>query len=179
MSSQALEPQDTQLARRVIFGLSSFVAVAVAVVVYVLPPSDSQQVPGALATVNAALNGAAGCFLVAGAVFIRRREIRQHRACMLLAFGLSSLFLLTYLAHHSQVGSVPFTGEGWLRTLYFSILIPHILLATVIVPLALFTIYRGWTNRIALHRRIARWTLPLWLYVSFSGVAIYFMLYHL
>ena len=98
---------------------------------------------------------------------------------MVTAFVLSSLFLVTYLLHHAQVGSVPFQHEGWIRGVYFAVLVPHVMLAVVIVPLALFTIYRGWTERIAEHRKIARWTLPLWLYVSVSGVAVYLMLYHL
>ncbi len=98
---------------------------------------------------------------------------------MVSAFALSSLFLVTYLLHHAQVGSVPFQKEGWIRGVYFAVLVPHVALAMVIVPLALFTIYRGWTGRIEKHRKIARWTLPLWLYVSVSGVAVYLMLYHL
>lgn len=96
---------------------------------------------------------------------------------MVAAFAMSSLFLVTYLLHHAQVGSVKFQGQGWVRTLYFGLLIPHVLLAAVIVPLALFTLYRGWTGRIARHRAIARYTLPLWLYVSVSGVLVYWMLY--
>jgi len=96
---------------------------------------------------------------------------------MLSAFALSSVFLVTYLVHHAQVGSVKYQGEGVLRALYFALLVPHILLAAVVVPLALLTIYRGWTNRITLHRRIARVTLPVWLFVSVSGVIVYFMLY--
>jgi uncharacterized membrane protein YozB (DUF420 family) len=79
--------------------------------------------------------------------------------------------------HHAQVGSVPYTGEGWLRTLYFALLIPHIILAAVVLPLALFTIYRGWTGRFEGHRRVAKVTLPIWLFVSISGVVLYFMLY--
>jgi uncharacterized membrane protein YozB (DUF420 family) len=119
-----------------------------------------------------------GLLLLAGFGFVRQRRLTAHRACMLAAFGLSSVFLVSYLIHHGQVGSVPFRGQGWLRTVYFSLLIPHIVLAAAILPLALFTIYRGWTARIDLHRKVARWTLPVWLFVSFSGVAVYLMLYH-
>jgi uncharacterized membrane protein YozB (DUF420 family) len=97
---------------------------------------------------------------------------------MVTAFGLSSAFLVGYLLHHSQVGSIPFRGTGLWRPVYYGILIPHILLAAGIVPLALFTLYRGWTGRIEAHRRIARYTLPLWLFVSASGVSVYAMLYH-
>jgi uncharacterized membrane protein YozB (DUF420 family) len=179
MSSQAAVDSDSRVAKQVIYGLSVFVSVAVAAVIYLVPPSVGGRAPSALASINAALNGAAGCFLVAGFAFVRRRQLGAHRRCMLTAFGLSSLFLVTYLLHHAQVGSVPFQGTGVVRTIYLALLLPHIVLAAVIVPLALFTIYRGWTNRIELHRKIARITLPLWLYVSVSGVTIYWMLYHL
>ncbi len=174
-----LETSDTTSAKRVIIGLSVFVSVAVAAVVTLVPRATGvpEEGPSALATLNACLNGSAGIALVAGMIAVKNKALRLHRACMLTAFGISSLFLITYLLHHAQVGSVPFTGQGWVRTVYFSILIPHVLLAAAIVPMALFTIYRGWTNRIVLHRKVARWTLPLWLYVSASGVAIYWMLY--
>jgi putative membrane protein len=179
MSSGSLSVSDSRTAKQVIYGLSGFVSLAVAAVIYLVPPSAAERAPSALASVNAALNGAAGCFLVAGFVFIRRRQLDAHKRCMLTAFGLSSLFLITYLLHHIQVGSVKFQGTGLIRTVYLALLVPHIVLAAVIVPMALFTIYRGWTGRIELHRKVARITLPLWLYVSASGVAIYWMLYHL
>lgn len=175
----AVGTADSKLAKQVIYGLSVFVSLAVTAVIYWLPPAEETRAPGALASVNAALNGAAGCFLIAGYVFVRRRQWEAHRRCMLTAFGLSSLFLVTYLLHHYRVGSVPFQGEGAIRTVYFALLVPHIVLAALIIPLALFTIYRGWTGRFEAHRRVARWTLPVWLYVSASGVAIYWMLYHL
>jgi putative membrane protein len=160
--------------------LSVVVVAAVTIVLYALPGRDSTSgTPGVLATVNAILNGGTACFLLTGYVFIRRRNIKAHRACMLTAFALSSLFLVTYLLHHAQVGSVPFQHDGWIRGVYYAVLIPHVILAAAIVPLALFTIYRGWTGRIEKHRKIARWTLPLWLYVSVSGVTVYLMLYHL
>src|SRR6476620_4396650 len=116
--------------------------------------------------------------LTAGYVFIRRRQIPQHRLCMLSAFGLSSAFLVTYLLHHAQVGSVPFRGADWLKPVYYAILLPHVVLAGVIVPLALFTVYRAWTGKLAAHRRIARLTLPLWLFVSVSGVVVFVLLYY-
>ena len=171
---------DATAAPWVIAALSLFVVAAVAVVLYALPRTAvATGEPTPLATANAVLNGSAGVFLLAGWRFIRRRNVRAHRACMAIATALSSVFLVTYLLHHAQVGSVPFRGTGLLRPLYFAILIPHVVLAAVIVPLALFTLYRGITGRIAGHRRIARVTLPLWLYVSASGVAVYWMLYHL
>ena len=174
-----LQASDTQFAKRLIVALSAFVCLAVAVVISLVPKATGgpAEGPSALATLNACLNATAGVALVVGFIAIRRRSVRVHRACMLVAFALSSLFLVTYLLHHVQVGSVPFTGEGAVRTIYYAILIPHVLFAAFIVPLALFTIYRGWTNRIQLHRKVARWTLPIWLYVSASGVAIYWMLY--
>lgn len=135
--------------------------------------------PGTLATLNAILNGAATLCLVAGWVFIRRGDRARHRLCMLSAFGLSIVFLISYLIHHAQVGSVPFRGTGSLRTIYFAILIPHVLLAAAVVPLALVTLVRALRERFDLHKRIARVALPVWLYVSVSGVAIYLMLYHL
>lgn len=179
MTTAAAESPTT---RWVIAGLSAFVFAAVLVVLYLVPgrpATDGAPVPSALATLNACLNGAATVFLVAGWVFVRSRNIKAHRTCMLTAFGLSSVFLLTYLAHHYQVGSVKFAGEGWVRGVYFAFLIPHIILAAGVVPLALLTIYRGWTNKVQLHKKVARWTLPLWVFVGVSGVIVYWMLYHL
>ena len=177
MSTVAAE---SPAARWVIGVLSVVVFGAVVFVLYAMPGrGPAPGTPGALATVNAVLNGGAACFLLAGYAFIRNKNVKAHRACMVSAFVLSALFLVTYLLHHAQVGSVPFQHEGWIRGVYFAVLVPHVALAAVIVPLALLTIYRGWTERIAKHREIARWTLPLWLYVSVSGVAVYLMLYHL
>jgi len=154
--------------------------VVFAAVVFVMggAPPRSHVGPAPLATLNALLNAGASVALLTGYAFIRKRRVQAHRNCMVAAFCMSSLFLVTYLVHHAQVGSVRFEGQGWTRGLYFALLIPHVVLAGVIVPLALFTLYRGWTGRIARHRAIARYTLPLWLYVSVSGVLIYWMLYH-
>lgn len=176
MTTDAL---DTRLARRVIVLLSIFVAAAVYLVLYAVPHPAAGTAPTSLATLNAGLNFTAAVLLCVGFAAIRRGAVTVHRACMVSAFGVSSLFLVTYLLHHAQVGSVAFPHTGTLKVIYLAILIPHIVLAAVILPLALFTIYRGWTGRIAGHKRVARWTLPLWLYVSLSGVVIYFMLYHL
>ncbi|HVW30110.1 MAG TPA: DUF420 domain-containing protein [Polyangiaceae bacterium] len=174
---------DAATARKVIVGLSIFVVVAVAVVLYVVPHPTRSASPGdgpdVLATVNAALNGASAIGLVLGFVAIKQRRVDLHRLCMSTSFVLSSIFLVTYLVHHARVGSVKFQGTGALRTLYFALLVPHVVLAAVIVPLALTTLYRGLTSDVARHRSIARRTLPLWLYVSVSGVLLYFMLYHL
>lgn len=131
-----------------------------------------------LPTVNATLNAVATAFLTAGWVFIRRRQIARHRACMLGAFAASALFLTSYLIYHANVGSVPFQGQGTIRVVYFAILITHVILAASILPLALVTLSRALSRRFDKHRQIARWTLPIWLYVSVTGVVIYLMLYH-
>jgi len=130
-----------------------------------------------LPALNATLNGVAGCFLAAGYVFIRRKHIAAHRACMITAFTASTLFLISYVVYHAHIGSRPFPGQGGVRLLYFAILITHILLAAAIVPMALITLRRGLKLDVGRHRRIARWTWPLWMYVSVTGVVIYLMLY--
>lgn len=132
-----------------------------------------------LPALNATLNGISTLLLISGWILIRRGERQKHRACMIGALVVSALFLTSYLIYHAQVGSVPFTGTGWIRTLYFAILIPHIILAAAIVPPILITASRGLTAKYDKHRRIARWTLPLWLYVSVTGVIVYLMLYRM
>lgn len=132
-----------------------------------------------LPSVNAALNSASALLLIAGYLFIRNKRVRAHKACMLAAFTASSLFLLSYLIYHYHVGSVPFRGQGWIRTVYFAILISHTVLAVLIVPLVLITLTRALKGNFDRHRRIARWTFPLWLYVSVTGVIVYWMLYGL
>ena len=132
-----------------------------------------------LPTVNATLNGASAVLLVLAYRAIRRREIERHRALMLSAAVVSLLFLVCYLTYHAQVGSVRFLGQGPARTVYFTILISHTFLAAVIVPLVLRSLWLGLKREDFRHRRIARWTFPLWLYVSVTGVVIYAMLYHL
>ena len=132
-----------------------------------------------LPTLNAILNSISAAFLVAGYRMIRQRRIDEHRACMLGAFGTSTLFLISYLIYHANVGSVAFTGEGAIRLVYFAILISHIILAALILPLALMTLVQALRERFDRHRRIARWTLPVWLYVSVTGVVVYLMLYRL
>jgi putative membrane protein len=136
-------------------------------------------VPGVLPTMNAAANATSAILLTTGWIAIRRRLVRTHRACMLAALAASTLFLVGYLLHHARVGSVPFAGPASLRPFYFAVLIPHVVLSAVVLPLALTTVWWAWRGRFATHRRIARWTLPLWLYVSVSGVAVYWMLYRL
>ncbi len=133
----------------------------------------------ALPAVNAFLNGTSAVLLTVGYVFIRLKKVTAHKTCMVTAFGVSSLFLISYLIHHYRVGSVLFEGTGFIRPVYFTLLISHIVLAACIVPLVLITIYRAWNEQFEKHMRIARWTLPLWLYVSVTGVIVYWMLYHL
>jgi len=130
-----------------------------------------------LPAVNASLNAISGVLLFTGYLLIRRRRIEQHRRCMIAAFAASSLFLVCYVIYHAQVGSVPFTRHGFVRPLYFSILITHVTLAVAVVPLAIVTLSRGLQAKYAKHRTIARWTLPIWLYVSVTGVLVYVLLY--
>lgn len=171
---------ESPTARRVIAALSVTVVVAVAVVLYLFPRQlrPGGQGPDALATVNAGLNAGSAVCLVLGFAAIKAKRVGVHRALMLSSFVLSSVFLVTYLVHHARVGSVKFEGAGWLRPAYLAVLLPHVVLAVTIVPLALLTIRRGWIGDVERHRSIARRTLPLWLYVSASGVLLYFMLYH-
>jgi uncharacterized membrane protein YozB (DUF420 family) len=130
-----------------------------------------------LPALNAILNGASALMLIAGWFCIRRRAIAAHRACMLAAVAISALFLASYLVYHARVGSVRFQGAGTIRGLYFAILISHTLLAAVIVPLVAVTLIRALRGRFDRHAAIARWTLPIWIYVSITGVVIYVMLY--
>jgi len=132
-----------------------------------------------LPALNACLNSISTILLGAGYYFIRRREIARHKMSMIAAFVCSILFLTSYLIYHYHVGSIPFTGQGWIRPVYFTILITHIILAAAIVPLALITLYRAWRGQFDRHKRIARWTWPLWMYVSVTGVVIYVMLYQM
>ena len=128
---------------------------------------------------NACLNGTSALLLSSGFIAIRRRRIAVHKACMLTACATSVLFLVSYLLYHHQVGSTAFTGQGAIRVVYFTVLISHTVLAVVIVPLVIMTLYQAWREQWPRHRRLARWTFPLWLYVSVTGVVIYIMLYQL
>jgi putative membrane protein len=130
-----------------------------------------------LPAVNATLNGMAGVLLFIGFLLIRSRRIDLHRRFMIAAFVASALFLVSYLVYHAQVGSVRFTRQGFVRPLYFTILITHVVLAAAVLPLAILTLTRGLKGRFSAHRAIARWTLPIWLYVSVTGVLVYVLLY--
>jgi uncharacterized membrane protein YozB (DUF420 family) len=130
-----------------------------------------------LPRLNAFLNGTSALFLLAGFTCIRQRRIAAHRACMVAALVCSCLFLVSYLVYHAEAGTTRFTGQGWVRTLYFVILTTHTFLAALIVPLVIVTLRRALRREFPRHACIARWTLPLWLYVSVTGVLIYLMLY--
>ena len=132
-----------------------------------------------LPTVNAVLNGTSALLIALGIVLIRRRQRTAHKRVMLAAVTTSSLFLLSYVWYHAHVGNVKFPAHGWPRPVYFSILISHTILAAVVVPLVLVTVVRALRGRFERHRASARWTYPVWLYVSVTGVVIYVMLYHL
>jgi putative membrane protein len=129
--------------------------------------------------INATLNGTSAVLLTTGHAFIRRGRMAAHRACMIAAVVTSSVFLVSYLYYHAHVRSVHFPGTGWARPVYFSILISHTVLAAAVPPLVLITLTYALRRRFDRHRRIARWTYPIWLYVSITGVAVYIMLYRI
>ncbi len=131
------------------------------------------------AALNASLNAISAILLSTGYLMIRRGRILAHKSCMGLAFASSTVFLVSYVLYHAKVGSVPFRGQGWIRPVYFALLASHTVLAAAIVPLAVITLSRALREQFDRHKRIARWTLPLWLYVSVTGVVVYFLLYHL
>ena len=132
-----------------------------------------------LPTLNAALNSLSACLLIMGYVEIRRGNRERHKRWMIGALAASILFLVSYLIYHAEVGSIPYPHHDWTRPVYFAILIPHILLAAANVPFVLIIVRRAWRGDFERHRRLARWVWPSWMFVSVTGVIIYFMLYHL
>jgi putative membrane protein len=132
-----------------------------------------------LPTLNATLNAIAAVLLVCGYIMIKRGRWEVHRRFMLAAFSTSALFLVSYVIYHANVGSKPFAGQGAIRYVYFAILLTHVVLAALILPLALITLSHGLRSRFERHVPIARWTLPIWLYVSVTGVIVYLMLYQM
>ena len=130
-----------------------------------------------LPALNATLNATSAALLTTGWFFIRSGNVTAHRRCMISAFVTSSLFLISYVIYHAQSGSKPYPGTGVMRYVYFSILIPHVTLAAVVLPMAIVTLGRGLRREDVRHRRLARWTLPIWLFVSVTGVIVYVMLY--
>ena len=129
------------------------------------------------AALNASLNGVSAVLLAGGYAAIRSGKIAVHKAFMISAFVVSSIFLASYLIYHYRVGHVVFHGQGWIRPVYFMLLTTHTILAVVIVPMILVTLRRAWLKQFDRHRIIARWTLPLWFYVSVTGVVVYLMVY--
>ncbi len=158
----------------VVYSLS---VVVCALVVVLITFPQALRVEGvdvsALPALHAFLNGTTALLLVAGVVLVRQGRIRAHRAAMGTAFTLSAIFLISYVIYHSQATGSTFGGEGWIRPLYFFILISHIVLAPIVLPLALYTVVRAFRGEYGKHRRVARWTFPVWLYVAVTGVAVY------
>ncbi len=132
-----------------------------------------------LPAVNAALNATSAILIGSGVYFIKQKNIQAHKACMVAALAVSTLFLTSYLIYHYNVGSVRFTKSGWIRDIYFPLLISHTILAAIILPLVLRTAFLAFKGRFSGHMRIAKWTFPTWMYVSVTGVVVYLMLYHL
>jgi uncharacterized membrane protein YozB (DUF420 family) len=126
---------------------------------------------------NATLNGASAVLITTGRVLIKQKKVALHRACMIAAVATSTLFLASYLYYHAHVGSVRFPGQGWMRPVYFTLLISHTVLAAAVVPLVLLALIAGLRGRFERHRRVARWAFPIWLYVSVTGVMVYIILY--
>ena len=155
--------------------VSILIPIVVAILM-VLPDRDPQGTLRGLPLFHATLNGITAILLLSGLYFIRNMKIVQHRFCMLSAFLVSSVFLVSYVIYHFNTGHISYGGEGFVRVIYFFILITHICLATTIVPLASFAIYRALTNQIEKHKKIVKWTFPLWLYVSVTGVLVYLMM---
>ncbi|HIN40325.1 MAG TPA: DUF420 domain-containing protein [Flavobacteriales bacterium] len=157
----------------------TIVSILIPILVACLMLLPGQEVFGDLSVLplfHAILNGLTAIFLIMGFFLIIKKRISLHKACMVSALCLSSIFLISYVIYHYNTGHTVYGGKGWIRTVYFVILISHILLATSIVPLALITVFRGFANQIPQHRKIARWTLPIWLYVAITGVVVYLMM---
>jgi len=134
--------------------------------------------PNDLPTLNAVLNSLSAAFLITGFVYIKKNRRDAHKKSMLTAFTISALFLISYVIYHYTAGATTFTAEGWIRPVYFAILISHTILAIVILPPIFILLYRAWKQQYARHAKLARWTFPAWLYVSVTGVIIYLILYH-
>ena len=167
-----------------LIGLVSLLVVLLVALLLLAPHGSLLRVNGLsradvawLPRFNATLNGASAMLLTAAYLFIRRRQVKWHRFCMHSAFALSTLFLLAYAIYHAIAGSTKFSGPSFIRPIYLVILISHIVLAITVLPLVLTTLHRAWQGTFMQHRRIARWTLPIWLYVSVSGVVVYLLLY--
>ena len=175
--SNVLKSMSERTLSLMVYSLSIIVVILVAFMLFV---PQAITIEGlnvmVLPKLNAYINSACTVLLTLGYFFIRNKRIAAHRMMMMSAFGLSILFLLSYVTYHSQAPYTSFGGEGIIRMIYFTILISHISLAAIIVPLALFTLLRAWRSEFPLHKKIARWTLPIWLYVTSTGVIVYLMI---
>jgi putative membrane protein len=160
----------------IITAVSVSIPLVVALLMYLPKEATESGSLSNLPLFHALLNGSTALFLLLGLTFLRMKKIGYHRISMLTAFFLSSLFLVSYVIYHFNVNSTKFGGQGYVRYVYFFILLTHILLATSIVPLALTTIYRSFSKDFAKHKKLARWTFPIWLYVAITGVVIYIMM---
>lgn len=167
-----------------LIGLVSLLVVLLIALLLLAPRGTLLRVEGLTDTAvswmphfNAGLNSLSAGFLTAAYIFIRQRRVKRHRFCMLAAFTLSACFLLSYVIYHALAGSTSFAGPASIKPIYLAILISHIVLAIFVLPLALMTLVRAWQGTFTKHRQAARWTLPIWLYVSVSGVVVYLMLY--
>ena len=132
-----------------------------------------------LPAINACLNGLSALIVIAGLIAIKRGKVDLHKKLMITGFGVSAIFLVSYLSHHAMFGSTKFTATGWPRSVYFAILLSHTVLAIVNLPMILTTVYYGITDQISTHKKLARWTWPIWVYVSSTGVLVYLMLYQI
>ncbi len=164
-----------QRATYIITTLSIVVPIVVAILM-LLPDTGAAESVRNLPLFHATLNGSTAIALIIGYYFIKNGKMINHRFCMILAFVLSSIFLVSYIIYHYNTGHTEFGGEGWIRPFYFTLLISHIILAVAILPMALLSMYRGLTNQISKHRAIAKWTFPIWLYVAISGVLVYLLM---
>jgi putative membrane protein len=158
----------------------SVIAVVIILGINYIPRSTTGTIAGMQLTVlpllNAILNGFAFIFLVFALVMIKKKNIKAHRNFILAAFTATILFLISYLTYHAMAGSTSFGGEGMMKMTYYFVLITHVILSTALLPLSLFTLAKGLNMEVAKHRKIARWTMPIWLYVSFTGVLVYIMI---
>jgi putative membrane protein len=177
MSSEALKGMSDRALAGVVYGLSALVC-GLVVVLIVFPELlrvEGMDVSG-LPAFHASLNGTVAILLATGYGLIRRGKINLHRAAMVAAFALSCVFLISYVIYHSQAPVARFGGEGWIRPVYFFTLVSHVVLAPVVLPLALYAVVRAFRDEFGRHRRVARWTFPVWLYVAVTGVVVYLMM---
>jgi len=159
-----------------ILGISAFLFLFLLWLIYFQKPLNTGFNMGFLPTLNALLNSSSAVLIVIGVLAVRKKRVALHKKSMFAAFASSSAFLFSYMVYHFTHGHTPFSGEGVIRILYFTILISHIVLCAVVLPMILTSLYFVLTNRISSHRKIAKWTFPLWLYVSLTGILIYFFL---